>query len=306
MPVDKHAKQLAQWVEETSNPETIKKISKEAEFNLKPLFGAKKKRMKLIAEVLSVKISVAIHVAHQTFRKHELQPIVDTFLEVLYANLLVHVDERSPSFNTTCQERLREYSTLYDLPNPGYGLSAKFLMNLHGKNTSSNKSFKLLGERFAQTIEHCTERVQGVAANYPSSSRYYWNSEIQTLVHKVLQIQLLPKGIEVHKLPRVMMTNNTVAGYVFGLHEALAAKLGTDQLDDSEANVGYIQNSYKSLFGGKVGSSSYVSASESFGDNRFEKGRDEGRDDLHAFLDDQRPPIGLTEIFIHERGGKIE
>ena len=130
----------------------MEEIAKEAKFNNKPFFGAKKKRMKLMEEVCCIHTAIAIYAANCSFKLEECKPVIDGFLQILQKYMLGILEKHNPKFPDTYASRMQEYFGMFTEENPGIAISFAFLNHLHGKPQLDLEGQTVLAVRFSKAM----------------------------------------------------------------------------------------------------------------------------------------------------------
>ncbi len=161
--VEDCSNKIALWVESLCTPDTIEVIAKESKFNIKPLFGAKKKRMKLMAEVCCINTAIAIHAANCSFEKNDLKAVIDGFLQLLQKYMFGILEKHMPEFRSIYENRMSEYYEIFNEKYPGLAISFVFIKNLHGKLLLDFHVQFLLATRFSKTITSAVKNMRQMA-----------------------------------------------------------------------------------------------------------------------------------------------
>lgn len=165
LPIESCSNQIAQWVESLCSPDAMEEIAKESKFNNKPLFGAKKKRMKLMAEVCCINTAIAVHAANNSFEEDDLKPVIDGFLQFLQKYMFGILEKHMPDFKSLYEKRMAEYYKMFDEENPGLALSFAFLNNLHGKVVLDLKGQTTLAVRFSKSMASGVKSMREMAGH---------------------------------------------------------------------------------------------------------------------------------------------
>lgn len=163
--VESCSNKIAQWVESLCSPDAMEDIAKESKFNNKPLFGAKKKRMKLMAEVCCINTAIAIHAANCSFDHDDLKPVIDGFLHILQKYMFDILEKNIPEFKPLYEERMADYFKMFNEKNPGLALSFAFLNNLHGKVKLDLQGQTTLADRFSKTMASGVKNMSQMAGH---------------------------------------------------------------------------------------------------------------------------------------------
>lgn len=163
--VENCSSNIARWIEILCSPDAIEEIAKESGFKNKPLFGAKKKRMKLMAEVCCINTAIAIHAANCSFEEDDLKPVIDGFLQILQKYIFGILEKHMPEFKSLYEERMVDYFKIFNEKNPSIALSFAFLQNLHGKPKFDLKEQTILAVRFSKTMAFGVKNMRQMAGH---------------------------------------------------------------------------------------------------------------------------------------------
>ena len=151
---------------------------------------------------------------------------------------------------------------------------------------------RMLGQSSAQTQPAPKPGKPEPGAELTASVQFQFLSAVGTL----LSIQLLPRYAQASKAFPAIMTNKIASGYVFGFHDALLERLGLYTPANKESAQALIEKSYKHLFGQQAGCSLFSMSLNSQENVEFQKGRMNGGNEVIAYLDGKKPPLGLGQI----------
>lgn len=144
---------LAIWLGKASGPENAKAVAKEAGFNDSPFFGADKKRIHLLGELVMVNTAIAIVAVNQVFDRLQAQSIIDPFLARAQKSVFSFLEQKDPDFKAKYEERMAEYFHVFSSGKPGLAVAAAFMNNL-GLNALSNLNGQvLLTARFGDALK---------------------------------------------------------------------------------------------------------------------------------------------------------
>ena len=92
------------------------------------------------------------------------------------------------------------------------------------------------------------------------------------------------------------MTTRKACGYVFGFHDSLLQIIGL--ANDKDIALMLMEKSYKNLFGEQAGFMLLNKSVNQQEDEDFAKGRMKGGNEIHQYLDDKAPPMGLGRLIV--------
>lgn len=158
---------------------------------------------------------------------------------------------------------------------------------------------KTSGQR-AQMLDAETEHTRSPA---PATSYDEATEKFLSLVEGCLILQLGPRFSSLSEAFGSIMADKKAAGYVFGVHDALAQRFGLANSKDKTGDLQPIESSYKKLFGAQAGFALFDMSISRQSDPDFHKGRMIGGSELVELIKDRTPPMGLNRIlFFHLDG----
>ena len=143
---------LAMWLGKASTPEDAKLIAKEVGFNDSPFFGAEKKKVQLMGELVMVNTALAIFAVNQVFDAREAKSIIDPFLSIANKSIFSVIEKKDSDFKRRYELRMSEYFRILSEDKPALGISFSFMSNL-GLNPLSNLQGQILvAARFGDSL----------------------------------------------------------------------------------------------------------------------------------------------------------
>lgn len=121
---------LAMWLEKSSGPDAIKQLVKDTGYNDSPLFGAEKKKVRIVGELVTVNTALAIYAVNQVFEPNDAKSIIDTFLAIARKSVFGYLEGKDPSFKKRYEQRMGEYFKILSEKKPALGMSFSFMKNL--------------------------------------------------------------------------------------------------------------------------------------------------------------------------------
>ncbi len=143
---------LAMWLEKTCAPKDAKLIAKEVGFNDTPFFGAQKKKIKLMGELVMVNTALVIFAVNQVFDATDSKSIIDSFLSVAKKSIFSVIEKKDSDFKNRYEQRLSEYIHIFEEDRPALGLSFTFIKNLGLDPLSNMQGQILVATRFTANL----------------------------------------------------------------------------------------------------------------------------------------------------------
>ena len=89
---------LAMWLEKSSRPDAVKQLVKNTGYNDSPFFGAEKKKVRIVGELVIVNVALAIVAVNQVFGPNDAKAIIDAFLAVARKAVFGFLEGKDPDF----------------------------------------------------------------------------------------------------------------------------------------------------------------------------------------------------------------
>lgn len=124
---------LSLWLGKASSPEIAKQIAKDIGYNDSPFFGANKRKVKIMGELVMVNTAIAISGVNHVYRADIAKEIVDAFLAKSRTHIFSFLEARFPDFSSVYEKRMEQYFNVLKGERPGMGLAFAFLIHM-GKN----------------------------------------------------------------------------------------------------------------------------------------------------------------------------
>lgn len=121
---------LSVWLEQKSSPEIVKQIAREVGFNDSPFFGASKRRIKLIGEVIMVNCAISIFAVNQVLPRESAMQVINAFLLAAKTPIFAKIESMDSTFRNRYPLRLADYFKAMSGEKPSLGLSFSFMENL--------------------------------------------------------------------------------------------------------------------------------------------------------------------------------
>lgn len=148
---------LAMWLEKSSSPDAVKQLVKDTGYNDSPFFGAEKKKVRIVGELVIVNAALAIVAVNQVFGPNDAKAIIDAFLAVARKAVFGFLEGKDPDFKKRYEQRLGEYFKVLSEDKPALAISFCFMKNL-GLDPLKNMEGQLqvasrLGDSLTKTLD---------------------------------------------------------------------------------------------------------------------------------------------------------
>lgn len=148
---------LARWLEKSSDPDVVKQLVKETGYNDSPFFGAEKKKIKIVGELLIVNTALGIFAVNQVFGHNDAKAIIDAFLAVAEKYVFGYLEKKDAGFKQRYEQRMGQYFKVLLEEKPALGMSFSFMTNL-GLDPLKNMQGQILvaarlGQSLSQTLD---------------------------------------------------------------------------------------------------------------------------------------------------------
>lgn len=143
---------LSMWLQKSSSPDIAKLVAKEIGFNDSPLFGAEKKKIKLIGELVMVNTALAIYAVNQVFDASASKAIIDPFLSISKKSIFSVIEKKDNEFKKKYEQRMAEYFSILSKDKPSLGLSFSFMKYLSLDPLKNMQGQILIAARFGDSL----------------------------------------------------------------------------------------------------------------------------------------------------------
>ncbi len=151
---------LTTWLSKECSPDNAKTIAKNIGYNDSPFFGAKKKKTKLIGELVMVKVALVIYAVNQVFDPKNAKSIIDSFLSISSKSIFSAIEGQDPDFRNKYKRRMAQYFELLHKDNPRLGLSFAFLTNLNMDPLKNMKGQVIVSTEFGESLSETIDVLQ--------------------------------------------------------------------------------------------------------------------------------------------------
>lgn len=143
---------LAMGVQKHSDPQAAKTLAKAIGYNDSPLFGAEKKRTRLVAELVMLNTALTVFAINQVIEMPDAKTVIDYFLDFAKRSMFSVIAPKDPAFHKSYESRMAQYFAILSADKPILGLSFAFLKNLGIDPLSNIQSQMVAGKLIADTL----------------------------------------------------------------------------------------------------------------------------------------------------------
>lgn len=140
---------LASWLAKSGGAEAAKEVAAEIGYNDAPLFGAAKKKMRLISELVSIHAAIAIFCVNQVFDHANAKAVIDAFLAISNKSIFSWIESKDAGFSKTYEARMAEYFKILHGDKAPLGLSFSLMQHLGKDPLKDMKGQVALAARLA-------------------------------------------------------------------------------------------------------------------------------------------------------------
>jgi hypothetical protein len=144
---------LAIWLGKNSvDPAVLKQIVAETNYKDSPWFGANKKKVRLVGEIVMANSALVIFAVNQIFAGQDAKAIIDAFLGSANKSVFSLLEVKDKGFKQRYEERMGEYFEALHGEQPGVAVSFIFMKNLNVDPLKNLKGQVLVAARFGQSL----------------------------------------------------------------------------------------------------------------------------------------------------------
>lgn len=143
---------LTTWLGKECAPENAKILAKNIGYKDSPFFGAKKKKTKLIGELVMMNVALVIVAVNQVFNQEDAKSIIDPFLSIANKSIFSVIERQDPDFKNNYEKRMAQYFEILNQDNPGIGISYAFLTNLDLDPLKNMKGQLFVSAKFGESL----------------------------------------------------------------------------------------------------------------------------------------------------------
>lgn len=154
---------LFTWLNNESSPENVKSIAKSIGYNDNPFFGAKKKKAKLMGELVILNTALVIIAVNQVVEENEAKLIIDSFLSKANKSIFNVLEKHYPNFRKSYEANMSEYFTIIQQENPGLGVSFTFLTSLGIDPLKSLNAQLFISTKFGNSLTKTIEALKSMS-----------------------------------------------------------------------------------------------------------------------------------------------
>lgn len=153
---------LTTWTSEQCKPERVRLIAQKIGYNDSPLFFAKKKKARLVSEVIIANTAIAIFAANMSVNPDRAKVIIDAFLDALKDMIFAPMEKIDPDFSQHYENRISSYFSFLQSANvPGMGDS--FIKELGAMPSAEGRHFLIM--EFGSSIKEVHEALKASIAH---------------------------------------------------------------------------------------------------------------------------------------------
>jgi hypothetical protein len=113
---------------------------------------------------------------------------------------------------------------------------------------------------------------------------------------KLLALQLASHHEDPKEVSNSIAANKLAAGYVFGFQDAFLDRFQLIDALNPNAGLSLLRDSYQYIFGNQAGLILFQTSVNSQHDPDFQRGRQNGGNELVEYMESGTPPFGLSRI----------
>jgi len=144
---------LSMWLTNGSSPEVCKQIASDIDYNDSPLFGAKKKKMRLMGELVMMNTALVIFAVNQRFEHNRAKAIIDSFLSFSRNPIFEVLEKHDDRFKERYPQRMAEHFKLLAQEKAIHRLTNSFMQHLDVDPVKNLKGQLALAARFDATLK---------------------------------------------------------------------------------------------------------------------------------------------------------
>jgi len=131
-------------------------------FNDSPLIGAKKRKAKLIAELIMAETALIICAVNEVYDEQDAKSIIDPFLVAASQSIFAPVKAAYASFDSDYEHRMAEYYSKLADSKPGVAMSFAFIKNLGIDPLKNAHGQFLVSVHFGKSISDSIDALQAM------------------------------------------------------------------------------------------------------------------------------------------------
>jgi hypothetical protein len=154
------------WLGKVSMLENAKLVANEVGFNDSPFFGAEKKKIRLMGELVMVNTALAIFAVNQVFDARGAKSIIDPFLSIANKSIFSVIEKKDSDFKRRYEQRMSEYFRLLSEYKPAIELSFSFMKNLGLDPLGNLKGQVLIAARFGDSLTETLDVLRRMTLSF--------------------------------------------------------------------------------------------------------------------------------------------
>ncbi len=144
---------LSMWLTKNSSPEVCKQIASDIGYNDSPLFGARKKKRRLMGELVMMNTALVIFAVNQRFERNGAKAIIDPFLASSRKSIFEVLEKHDGGFKERYPQRMAEYFEILGQDKAVLGLTFSFMQHLDVDPLKNLKGPLALTVRFGAALK---------------------------------------------------------------------------------------------------------------------------------------------------------
>lgn len=161
---------LALWLQKSCSIDPLKQIVKDTGYNDSPFFGAEKKKVRVMGELVFANTSLAIFAVNQVFEVDDAKAIIDTFLDRARKSMFTVLEAKDQTFKERYQRRLEQYFKSLSEARALIGMSCLFMENLDLDPLKHGEGQMKVAARFGQSLTETVDVLKRLSgAQKPSA-----------------------------------------------------------------------------------------------------------------------------------------
>jgi hypothetical protein len=151
---------LAIWVSKQCSPDKAKYIAENINYNDNPIFFAKKRKTKLVSEMVILNTAIAFFVTNQIFEQQTAKTIIDGYLSIANKSIFEPLEKIDNNFNVKYEKHISDYFSSFTEENPLIGISYTFLQNLGLKPLKDMNLQVFIAKEFGEGLAEIGTHMQ--------------------------------------------------------------------------------------------------------------------------------------------------
>ncbi len=156
---------LVMWVSKQCSPESSKALANAIGYNDTPLFFKKRKKARLVTEIIIANTAVAIFATNLAVNPDRAKSVIDAYLDSAKTTMFVPLERVNPNFSSQYQKRISVYFSLLQ-SNSIPEMVSSFLTELGVNASSSSKGYDFLSQTLYSSIKEVHETLKATFKHY--------------------------------------------------------------------------------------------------------------------------------------------